>query len=290
LTEKLPALIIGQVFLNMAKRTQSDQIQLPTGITTKKGWFISFEKIHEMFAKTNYGYILKHRIRWNMFKPTEYSGYEWERTLGPDANNLDHLLVAYEQTKDFLKNEGRFTKKEQEQLLFTSIVHDWAEPAVGDIMRYVKTKQDDERELKLLKNVLHEVLGQDVDPSTIQKTCDILRNKDSKLGRAFNTIETIGYFETAFRAWGQSKKVNGDMKMRLKWLTSNVLLVDISKLIERARQYKSADILLNKYNNVIQDAFTTMPDSAFKFHRHNKIEHYQKLFEKQKKLWLRYNK
>lgn len=241
-----------------------------------------------MFAKTNYGYILKHRIRWSLFKPAEYSASEWEKTLGPDANNLDHLLIAYEQTRNFLRNEEGFTQKEQELLLFTSIVHDWAEPAVGDIMRYVKTKEDDKRELKLLKNVLLEVLGLAIDLSTVKKACEILGNKESRLGRAFNTIETLGYFETAFRAWEQSMKLNGDMKMRLKWLTSNVLLVDISRLIERAGHYKSAKIFLDKHKKLIHDAFTTMPDSAFKFHRHNKIEHYRNIFEKQKKLWLRY--
>ncbi len=273
----------------MAKKKVENRT-LPTGITTKKGWFISFEKIHDMFAKTNYGYILKNRIRWSLFKPAEYSDSEWEKTLGPDANNLDHLLIAYEQTKDFLSKETGFTHKEQELLLFTSIVHDWAEPAVGDIMRYVKTKEDDERELKLLKNVLFEVLGLAIDPTTVQKTCEILGNKDSKLGRAFNTIETLGYFETAFRAWEMSQKVNGDMKMRLKWLTSNVLLIDIAKLIDRAKTYRSAKFFLDKHRNVIRDAFTTMPGSAFKFHQHNKIEYYHNVFEKQKRLWLRLNK
>lgn len=273
----------------MAKRTDIKK-SLPTGITTKKGWFISFEKIHQMFAKTNYGYILKHRIRWGLFKPPEYSDAEWEKTLGPDANNLEHLLIAYRQTKQFLHNEEGFTKKEQEILLFTSIVHDWAEPVVGDIMRHVKTKDDDKRELKLLKNVLLEILGSAIDISIVTKTCEILGNKKSRLGQAFNTIETLGYFETAFRAWEMSHKVNGDMKMRLKWLTSNVLLIDISKLVERAKLYKSAKLFIDKHKDVIHDAFTTMPDSAFKFHRHNKIEHYQSIFEKQKKMWLRISK
>ena len=92
----------------MIKKKRSEKTSLPTGITTKKGWFISFEKIHQMFARTNYGYILKHRIRWSLFKPTEYSDSEWEKVLGPDANNLDHLLIAYRLTKNFLQKEEFF--------------------------------------------------------------------------------------------------------------------------------------------------------------------------------------
>ena len=274
----------------MIKKKRSEKTSLPTGITTKKGWLISFEKIHQMFARTNYGYILKHRIRWSLFKPTEYSDSEWEKVLGPDANNLDHLLIACRLTKNFLQKEKSFSKQEQELLLFTSIVHDWAEPVVGDIMRYVKTKEDDVRELKLLRNVLVEVLGTTIDMEIVQKACAILRNKESKLGRAFNTIETLGYFETAIRAWEQSHKVNGDLKLRLKWLTSNVLLIDVSKLIKLSPRYKSVQIFMNKHKALIEHAFSKMPESVFKFHRHNKIEYYQRMFERQKKLWLRYNK
>ncbi len=243
-----------------------------------------------MFAKTNYGHILKQRIRWSMFKPTEYSDSEWEKVLGPDANNLDHLIIAYRMTKSFLSQEDRFTKKEQELLLFTSIVHDWAEPVVGDIMRYVKTKEDDKREIKLLRNVLFEVLGITIDKELVQQVCKILRNKESKLGRAFNAIETLGYFETAFQAWDQSHKVNGDLKMRLRWLTSNVLLIDVSKLIQLSHRYRSVKLFIEKHREAFNLAFSAMPKSVFKFHRHNKIDYYQKLFEKQRKLWNRYTR
>ena len=225
-----------------------------------------------------------------MFKPTEYSDAEWERVLGKDANNLEHLLIAFRQTKDFLKADQVFTFAECQLLLLTAIVHDWAEPAVGDIMRYIKKAEDDKREIKLLKNVLHEVLGGRLDNKTINAVCRILQDKHSRLGFAFNTIETLGYFETAVRAWEQSKKVNGDLQGRLKWLMSNVLLVDIHKLMERESTFISVGRFLKKHKKVLDEAFTKMPDSVFEFHRHDKKQYYREKFYEQRKNWSSYSK
>lgn len=262
---------------------------LPVGISPQTE-SLTFKNIYQAFAKTNYGYILKHRIRWSMFKPTEYSDAEWQKVLGKDANNLEHLLIAYRQTRDFLKLDPEFSLSETQLLLLTSIVHDWAEPAVGDIMRYIKKEEDDKREIKLLRNVLHEVLGGRLDSETINAVCRILQDKRSRLGFAFNTIETIGYFETAIRAWEQSKKVNGDLRGRLKWLTSNVLLIDINKLMERADRFHSVKLFIKKHKKVFDEAFDQMPDTVFEFHRHDKKDYYREKFASQKKAWLQYCK
>ena len=92
------------------------------------------------------------------------------------------------------------------------------------------------------------------------------------------------------RAWEQSKKVNGDLQGRLKWLMSNVLLVDIHKLMERESTFISVGRFLKKHKKVLDEAFTKMPDSVFEFHRHDKKQYYREKFYEQRKNWSSYSK
>ena len=249
-----------------------------------------FGDIYNLFSKTGYGMILSQRIRWSIYKPQEMSHTAWEQLIGPDANNLKHLLVSYRLTQLFLLKQKEYSKKEQELLLFTAIVHDWGEPVVGDTMRYVKTARDDKKELEVLVKIMKDVFYGKLNRRLEKAVLSILSNKTTKLGEAFRVIEVIGYFKTVFLAWQKAKKKTGRITRQLRWLTSNVLHADMDFLVEKASKYRFISDFLDENRPLITEAFESMPDLVFSMHPLKKQAFYYRKFQSTKKSWRDYNK
>jgi hypothetical protein len=245
---------------------------LPTGIYLS-GQNIYFNKIFTKFTKTHYGNTLRANIRFSEFKPDTMSNDVWKKTLGRDVSNLFHLIVSLENTQYFLSlsanparkwkssisSEATFTTEEQTSLLFTSVIHDWAEAIIGDIPLTSKQESDEEKEMRILRQMLHEILGSDNDRKTIDKLANevetILTDKSTKLGKAFNAIERIGYLKTAMKAWYVSRTADEILQKKLKHLATRVVAVHSPKLLGYAQTYPAVHAYLTYRQKPISEIF-----------------------------------
>ena len=230
---------------------------------------LTFGEIHKEFSSTKYGDTLKNNVRFRSFKPDGVSNTEWRKLLGADVNNLEHMPLSLGLTKDFLRHcanpsdgwqgkapeEAMFTSSEQSLLLLTAIVHDQAEAVIGDIPLPEKTKSDEEREMIIFKKIFGEVLGQGkethVYEAAADQVVDILSNTKSKLGRAFNAIEHVGYTRTALRAWDRSHKVEGDVKASLEQMSDAIIPHGLPRLVAYSEIYPPVDSFLKHHRQSI---------------------------------------
>lgn len=227
---------------------------LPTSIQMN-GQQVRFSQLHNDFSRTPYGETLKANIRYAPFKPQDMLNSLWEKTLGADVNNLDHLHLSLGMTRVFLSlcanppkiwkrrvpKNAVFTPDEQRLLLFTAIVHDWAEAVIGDIPAPAKTQSDEALEMLTLRNIMNGMLekkSRRVERegliSDVQK---VLTDKTSKTGMAFYAIEGIGYMRTGLRAWQESQQATGELKQNLVSLAKDVVPRQAQKLIRYAVFY-----------------------------------------------------
>jgi hypothetical protein len=225
---------------------------------------LSFSQIHQNFSATEYGKKLKAGIRYGLFKPVDVSNEEWERHLGPDANNLEHLYETLLLTQRFLAGNpaDHFTDYEEELLQLTAIVHDWGEAEVGDINYDLKTKSDEEREMVALKKVMLDVLGPSSEMVYGQIRL-ILINPDQGIGPAFNAVERMGYVSTGIKAWEAAKNVDGVLKQKLLYLGQKVVTQHLVKLFEYSRSYPSVLSFLvgekRVIDGIVADATENLP-------------------------------
>lgn len=90
---------------------------------------------------------LAQQTRYNPFKPNSVSNEEWKQIFGAHVNNLDHMALSFGITRSFLDHcanprsnwqgpipeQAQLTNTVHNNLLITSVTHDWAESVVGDI-------------------------------------------------------------------------------------------------------------------------------------------------------------
>ena len=250
------------------------EYELPSGIIFDNQ-YLSFNQVHRRFAESSHGVRLGQNIRYALFKPDGVSNQEWEKTLGIDVNNLHHLNLSLGMTRSFLANcatpdthwkgivptEAVFTAQEQQLLLLTAAVHDWAEAVVGDIPYHDKTQSDEELEMTVLRGLVHEVLGNGTRSVQCDEIADgvqsVLTDTTSKLGRAFNAVERVGYVRTGLRAWNQSKVVNGQLGSSLERLARNVIPFHTTKLVDYAEIYPPVDSYLSFHHGSISQIIST---------------------------------
>lgn len=184
---------------------------------------VSFADIHNRFAQTQYGMILKQNPRWSSYKPDGLPLSEWQHALGIDVNNFDHLMLSLRLTQSFLVScenpyskwagstsaDAQFSSDEAELLCLGSLIHDWGEAIVGDIPEPLKGQQDSDEELVVLQNIVNKFcITDDIDHlQGVMRTAieEVLMNEGSKLWKAFNAIEKAGYVRTACNAWRKHK-------------------------------------------------------------------------------------
>lgn len=248
------------------------KITLPNGIKLS-GQFIKFNSIFIKFSKTDYGKTLGANIRFSEFKPESMSNEMWVKVLGKDVNNLFHMSVSLDITKYFLNTcvtpskkwrvktpqDAVFSNEEQKDLLFTSVIHDWAEAIIGDIPLTSKKESDEDKEMVILHELLHKILGNGRDKQNIDKLANnvksILTDRSTKLGKAFNAIERIGYLKTAMKAWYLARDSEEELRKKLMHLSTRVVTVHSPKLIEYADIYPAVHSYLLYKQKPISDVF-----------------------------------
>ena len=278
--------------------------KIPTKINSGTEEETDFRDIYSDFASTVYGQILNKNARYIPYKPESVSNQEWEKLLGVDINNLKHLKLSYGITRQFIRYfnthsesmeesraEGVLTEKEQEDLLLTAIVHDWAEAIVGDIPFDQKTKAHGKEEYRKLKEMARNMFKGKNDAllERINNIADkVIDHTETKLGSIFNAIERLGYVRTALRAWQASKNSPKELQIHLYWLTVNVLPNQLAKLIEYSKLYYPVKLFLQENQELIQNALNNLPEDAFQKYKPEEVEGKRKLFEEGRKKWFEF--
>ena len=277
--------------------------EIPTSIRSDTNK-VGFGQINSDFASSKYGKKLADEIRYDRYKPKGVTNAEWENLLGVDVNNLKHLRLTYGLTRQFIRHssdlsssskteikEIQLTLEEQENLLLAAIVHDWAEAIVGDISYDLKTLKEESVEFEELKKIAGDIYGEDNKKLLIRinyVTDTIIKDSNTKIGKIFNIIERVGYLRMALRAWQKSKEVNDNLKTNLEWMTSNVFLNQISKLIQYSETYPAVALYLEKNTKLINDAFDNLSNEAFSKYNPSEIEEKTKQFKEAHKNWQEY--
>jgi hypothetical protein len=250
-----------------------------------------FKKFYFKFGETEYGKKLEKEIRYERFKPDSISSELWEQVLGPDVNNLKHHLVSYDITNDFLRYDGKynFDYREKKFLIISSIMHDWGESIVGDVVFDHKNDEHEKREFLALQKILNEINFNEDDRVDFQESFEkVLKGKDEKLSITFNAIERLGYLFTGIRAWQKGYEILSKDKVfseSLWWLANNVALNQAKKLIEYGESYGAVKFYLNKNEKIVSEIFSKMPKSIFlKYEKKESIER-MKQFDEAKEIW-----
>jgi hypothetical protein len=202
--------------------------------------------IYDTFSNTVHGKQLNKSLRYEKYKPSNITKKRWEQLLGPDVNNLKHMLVTYGLAHEFVLNlqknqPGLVTEEDGVILEVAALIHDWAEAIVGDISFGDKTVEAEEKEQADFEAHLHEFYKGDATNLIDRARKDVIFNHGKEadhLGKIFNAIERIGYMQTALRSYSHIiKRDASDCEAGLTWLQGDVLLNQIPSLLEYAKEY-----------------------------------------------------
>jgi hypothetical protein len=194
---------------------------------------------------------------------------------------------------------AQFNQKEQIVLLLTAITHDWGEASVGDTAQPHKTKKSEIKEFKELLRIANEttranhgafgtifrftepilrhtpsefyhrvyrglrkLTGGDSElfAKIYESVDETLLVSDSKLSRAFNAIEKIGYHRTGMRAWERSSRFSGNenhMDERLRAMSFSVHTHNLADLVTYAKDYPPVFAHLVAHSGGISDVYAT---------------------------------
>jgi hypothetical protein len=231
---------------------------------------IDYLGIHDSFAETEHGITLAACVRWNKYKPVEISNQRWVELLGPDANNLDHLVDTYNLTSDFIARTdclqpGLLAPRDKAVLKISAITHDWGESIKPDINYFDKTDADEIEEQQIFfDNLANFYTGGDTDVQELitEALETVIFDRESRLGGMFNVIERIGYMRTGLRAAEHVREATApDCADHLRWLAACVLSSDhATHLIRNSRQLQAAQHFLVLREVDITDAFEASAD------------------------------
>ena len=237
------------------------------------GQQIAFGDLHKRFAATEYGEKLKGSIRYEPFKPSEMPNAQWEKLLGADVNNFNHLNVTLGLMKSFLAGCAKarselggnipdaihFSEHDEKVLMVTAITHDWAEAVIGDIPFFEKTELDEKKEVKIYRTMVHEIVGRGKNSAESDRLADevedVLVNKNSKRGKAFNANEKVGYTRTGLRAWDQSFEANNPLKDKLEFMGVKVVSNHMPDVLPYSKIYPPIDSYLRFHSKKITTLF-----------------------------------
>lgn len=221
--------------------------------------------IFEEFANSELGEELRGRTRFHVFQPESVSNRRWTDAAGPDTNNLLHMMETYRLTAAFLASSEGLSKKEKELLLFTAIVHDMGEVVDGDIPDPDKTEDQEEEEMRMFSGILEyhlrDHMGEFERYNLIGDVVDIMMDKESKLGRVFNSIEKLGYNTTALNCWRgyrMLKENEEELELRdgFRTLAHEVIVGDMPKLVNFSKEYQYVKLYLIQNRDYISDVLS----------------------------------
>lgn len=225
---------------------------------------ITFRLVASTISSCEYGKTLKNQTRFGRFQPEGVSTQEWQRLLGLDVNNLGHMPMTAKITHFFtqycknppkdwpgtLTEDAIFSEREEGLLVLAANVHDLGEAIVGDIPSHIKTAQDHEDEMAILKKQMQELFGNNGVYSAISEAMDkVIIPRDTKLARAFHAIEGIGFLRVAVRAWERKDRVDPVTREALASLAKSVVSREIPRQEPLLAIYPASFEFLNRERN-----------------------------------------
>lgn len=234
---------------------------------------IDYLGVHASFAETEYGAVLKSCVRYDKYRPENVSHERWEELLGPDVNNLDHMVDTYQLTRNFIGNTerlqpGLLSQRDQAVLKITAIVHDWGESVIPDINYFEKTGDDELAERQAFREHLPRFHTGD-DPLTQELIAEafeeVIFDKESRLGSMFNVIERIGYLRTGLRAAELTREQAApDCEDNLRWLSAGVFSSDqLIRVITAGSRLSAAHHFLMVREPEITEGLATADPAIF---------------------------
>jgi hypothetical protein len=161
--------------------------------------------LYDSFAQSAYGQDMRQKTRFNVFKPEWVSTELWCDILGPDVNNLEHMLHTHDLTDRFCFN-NEIDGDTTDTLLRTAATHDIGEAIIGDIALPNKTDEDEKREKVAYRKIVTQLFGERGEELT-DEVWSVLEKTDKHKGEMFRAIEYIGYCTTAMRAGAAAVRI-----------------------------------------------------------------------------------
>ncbi len=237
---------------------------------------VDYLGVHTAFAATQYGETLGSCVRYDKYRPPDVSSERWEELLGPDVNNLDHLIDTYQLTCVFIGNTerlqpGLLLPRNKAVLKIGAIIHDWDESINPDINYFEKTEDHEIAERQsFIKNLPNFYTGNDPGVKDLidEAVEEVIFEPDSHLGSIFNVIERIGYLRTGLRA-GQlaCEQAAPDCDENLRWLSASVLSSDhLEHLMMKGRRLFAAHHFLVAREAEICESLEMVDPAVFDAH------------------------
>jgi hypothetical protein len=177
-----------------------------------------------------------------------------------------------------------FTQEEIGLLRITANGHDLPEAITIDKTFELKTDHDEGLELINMSFIINDI-QLEIDEPTTKQIIDVLKDKNSKLGKAFNVIERIGYFRTGIKAWKKTKNQKEQITNGLHWLTNNVFLNQIPALINYSQDFALAEYALHFHEKEITQIFNGIPKTSFDNYDLSEKENKLNQFREASKIW-----
>jgi len=226
-----------------------------------------FIEMRQKIYSSSIGQKLNDSVRWERYNLDNLPNPEWQQILGFDANNLRHMHFIDRITIAFTSAQnktqpGYFNQGEINSLRTTANVHDLPEAFTGDKTFELKTDDDEDIELQNMTRILNEI-GIVQDLQQITQINNIIKDKTSKLGKSFNAIERLGYLRTGIVAF---RKNPNHQKLNFDWISQNILLNQIPKLIEYSQEFTMVQEVFNKHQQEISQMFQQISLESFEFY------------------------
>ncbi|EKE13630.1 MAG: hypothetical protein ACD_12C00887G0012 [uncultured bacterium] len=231
-------------------------------------------------------------IRYNRFRTIETPEH-FALLLGPDVKFASHPGVTQNIAKKFIesqnKNENleKISDGESGIILTASLVHDLGELKIdglghGDISFEHHTEDHENVEETIFERIVGRVADLSDRGYITTAYKEVVQNKDSKLGKAFNAIERIGYLNTGLRAFSG---FNGERISNWFGLTGNVLSNQIIQLLNLQNNYSYVREILEGNQQLITEAFNEVAKNEVLSDRDGKPSYDLNKFNQAKEAW-----
>jgi hypothetical protein len=229
--------------------------------------------LHNIYADSEYGtFHAQQALRFSKVYPYKHDAMLAD--LGNDVHPVRHMthteseicqpLITAQNTE--VGNQQKFTVKQIAALRLGVLLHDIGEcehPAimetvghvVGDIPYLDRTQSDSDLEVPI-RLFFYDTLLSDAPRQVIEKAEAVISGTDSEfMQQAFNTMERIGYFQTAMKAGETALAILEDSPddtsarfMQLGRLARRVSNNHFGELEQRVKDFPYTGQILQKYD------------------------------------------
>jgi 5'-deoxynucleotidase YfbR-like HD superfamily hydrolase len=246
----------------------------PSEPITVHGTTYDVHQRHIDFLNTDYGRRMQDIYRFGGYLAKTTASLDgdetaartlWREWLGPDVVLATHEAHTARLARFVIERETRtpLTVVEGSQLLFVALHHDKGESVVGDISRTEKTSEDEAAEEAAIIHVLSEVYPEygEEELALILHATEANQSIDfenTKVRSIFDTIELIGYYDTALMAQRAAQVAERPHDKALLREMSHVVARNwYPQLTTRARDLSSFEAYLHHTQPLYEQTLTT---------------------------------